>query len=233
MNDERAVVSVATGRYIPGLLRLRATVEGQAKFFGWEDLLPGGSPSHIDKPYAFKAFALDFAARQGAKVLLWADASILPIKPLEELFDRIERDGYWISNNGWTNYEWTADQAYAALGISREANRLIPHVVATTFGVSFKNAIGRAIFDMYHSLALGNAFVGPWANKNHPDYAGRQVDHRCAPCGPADVRGHRHDQTALSVVAHRVGAVLTNAPEIFAYRGGETAKTFLVADSNY
>jgi hypothetical protein len=236
----RAVVNVATGAYVRGQERLLEWLSAHnTEYFNWRDRLPVGSPLHQDVPYAFKAYALRCAYGAGAKTLLWADASILPIYPLEPLWERIERDGYWIGNNGWTNYEWTADAAYPTLfpGFSLDAartmNKTIPHVVATTFGLSMEHPTGRAIIDEYFRLASETkAFCGPWTNAN---YQAKPLDmrppmgERCQPCGPCDVRGHRHDQTALSVIAWRLGCKLTNSPEIFAYAGGQTEQTILVA----
>jgi hypothetical protein len=189
--------------------------------------MPPGSPSHRDKQYAFKGYALAEAAQQGATVLLWADACILPIRSLEPLWDKIERDGYWISRNGFSNYTWTADTAYADLGVTPEENRSIEHVVATSFGLSLEHPTGKRIFDEYFRLAQTNAFKGPWKNGTRVPF-----NHRTAPCGPPDVMGHRHDQTALSVCAWREGCVLTNPPEFFAYKGGENNTTVMVADAS-
>jgi hypothetical protein len=215
------VVNVATGRFVKGQQRLCAAIGAHA-FVGWYDELPAGSPAHADVPYAFKAYALASAAELGHKLLLWADACIVPAVPLEPLFDRIERDGYWISHNGWTNAQWTADSAYADLGISPEENARVPHVVATAFGVSMDHPTGQAVLAEYLRLAKTRAFCGPW--RNTPE----------TPCGDAGVLGHRHDQTALSVIAWQQGLKLTNPPEIFAYKGCETAtETILIADGAY
>lgn len=222
-----AIVNVATGQYVRGQQRLRAAINGDSVSVAWADALPPGSPSHYEVPYAFKAFALKAAhERTGADLLLWADASIVPIRSLEALWEKIELDGYWISRNGWTNYQWTAESAYADLGVTPEENRGIPHVVATAFGLSLRHPVGRAIFDEYLRLAGTHAFCGPWANSNNPECVGRA---RSSPCGPPDVLGHRHDQTALSVIAWRQGCVLTDPPAWFAYEGGETEATFLMA----
>lgn len=247
--NHRAVVNVATGRYVKGHDRLVCKIAELpacgVSLRTWSDKLPPGSPSHQNVPYAFKAFALRDAA-QHYDTLLWADASILPIKPLGPLFERIERDGYWMSNNGWSNYEWTADSAYPDLfsehrrsfnydlGAAYAMNRTIPHVVATTFGISLKHPLGKAFLDEYFRLASETkAFCGPWVNSNHHPVFDPNAGDRYAPCGPLDVRGHRHDQTAASVIAWRLGFKLTNAPEIFAYRGGEKENTILVADGAY
>ena len=263
----RAVVNVATGRYLKGQQRLTAwCAKNSEDYFIWNDKsgLPLGSPAHEDVPYAFKAFALQAAAthewckriNQGrgpeALTLLWCDASVIPIRPLAPLWERIERDGYWIGNNGWTNYEWTADSAYpelfsegtwkaaetSARAIWRDTNRSIPHVVATAFGVNVEHPTGKAILAEYFRLASQTkAFCGPWLNRNHVAKEERPVDswagERESVCGPSDVRGHRHDQTALSVIRGRLGCQLTNSPDIFAYKGGEKESTILVADATY
>jgi hypothetical protein len=187
----------------------------------WTNMLPVGSPPHSEVPYAFKAYALKDAADRGNSLLLWADASILPIASVGPLFERIYGDGYWISRNGWSNFEWTADSAYADLGITPDENRDVPHVVATAFGINVLHSTGRAILNEYVRLAKTRAFIGPWRN--------------CAetPCGGEGVLGHRHDQSSLSVIAWKLKLKLTSAPDIFAYKGGESQSTILLADGAY
>jgi hypothetical protein len=217
-----AVVNVSTGdHYVKGQKRLVMALGTGALPLTWTNFLPDGCPPHKDVPYAFKAFALKDAADRGHSLLLWADSSILPIGSLGPLFDRIEENGYWISRNGWMNSEWTADAAYADLKISREENAKVPHVVATAFGINTFHEKGLAILNEYVRLAKTRAFCGPWRN--------------CAetPCGPRGVLGHRHDQTALSVIAWRLGLELTDPPNIFAYKGGESADTLLLAAGDY
>lgn len=216
------VVNVATGdHYVKGQKRLTQALGSGATMLAWTNMLPVGSPSHSEVPYAFKAFALQDAAARGNSLLLWADASILPVGPLGPLFDRIHDDGYWISRNGWTNSEWTADSAYADLGISRADNAKIPHVVATAFGINVQHTKGRAILAEYVRLAKTRAFCGPW--RNCPE----------TPCGGPGVLGHRHDQSSLSVIAWKLGCVLSEPPEVFAYKGGEIDSTVLLADGSY
>lgn len=256
---KRVICNVADGQYAKGQQRLLkafdpAIVAGMGsgdsvKIVTWCNSLPMYSPKHSEVPYAFKAWAVKAADDvHEADSILWCDACIVPgARPLADLWERIETEGYWISNNGFTNYEWTADSAYPdlfpeyclavseareredALNETREVNRRIPHVVATTFGLSMRHPIGRNFLAEYLRLAQTNAFKGPWINLTN----GVSNDPRCQPCGPADVRGHRHDQTAASVIAWRLGMKLTNAPDFFAYKGGETVRTILVADGAY
>lgn len=227
------VVCVATGHYVLGLRRLKSLLPPGVDFLGWANEMPPESPPHKAVPYAFKAFAIAEAIRQGYSTVLWADACIVPDEDLAPLWERIERDGYWMSRNGWANHEWTCDAVYPLLGVTREENKQIPHVVATTFGLCLKHEAARAFAAEYLRYAKNGAFCGPWMNKNHPDYAHHAVNERCAPCGPPTTRGHRHDQTAASLLAYRLGWKLTDPPEIFAYKNGETEQTLLVADGAY
>lgn len=277
--SKRIVVSYAdTPRYKRGLVRLSDAVNRggdvivpwghppttPSKAGTWE--IPRSWPSHAETPYAFKAYALKEAFELGYTTLLWADACMLPIAKLAPLWERIERDGYWFSRCGYTNYEWTADSAYpdlfhdylthhkqqyteetalppeyiADIGMARarRTNRTIEHVVATSFGISLEHTIGRAFLEEYYRLASETtAFCGPWTNlANLPnDDVGHDI-RRLSRCGPADVRGHRHDQTAASVIAWRLGMKLTSAPDIFAYgRPGDSQdpRTILLADGSY
>jgi hypothetical protein len=237
---------------------------GEMTVATWPDELPDGCPPHAEVPYAMKAYALKNVADAGDETLLWCDACILPgARPLTDLWEKIERDGVWLANNGFSNYEWTADFAYPELfreelakwGIDpdrhsplpaylleelRKLNKKIPHVVATAFGISLKHPKGRAFLDEYYRLASETkAFCGPWTNLGRtamyaPDFTEQWMpgERQCV-CGPPDVRGHRHDQSAASVIAWRLGVELTDCPEWFSYRGGETDKTCLIADGSY
>lgn len=209
----RCVVNVATGRYLRGQERLRYALNGLSeKLVSWPEM-PEGCPPHQEVPYAFKAYALKAASRDYDQ-LLWADASIVVATPLQAIWEHAAEHGVWFSRNGYQNSEWTAQSAYSDLGVSPEENELIPHVVATAFAVNLKHGNGRAFLDKYFHLASETrAFCGPWV-------------------GGVGVQ-HRHDQTAASVIAWRLGVPLTEPPAFFSYRGGETEKTVLIADGKY
>ncbi len=243
----RAVVSVATKHYIPGLRRLERWLKDndpETRFVYWENELPPGAISHYEKPFAFKAHALWAAVEQGAELILWADACILPIRSMEPLWEKIERDGYWICNNGWLNSDWTADSAYPDLfpGVDIDAARIInekiKHVVAGTFGLDVRSYKGAAALSEYLRLAQTDAFCGPTWNSNHPE--SRKMPN-ARPCGDETVRGHRHDQSALSCIAWRLGMELSDPPLFFSYRQNDEKgnriepdlSTILLADSTY
>lgn len=233
----RCVVNVAIGgrnqqKYIIGQERLRNQLAGETLRF-YTNGYPVGCPEHQNIPFAFKAYALKEASAY-ATTLLWCDSCIvLGPRKLEELWEKIETDGYWIARNGFTNYEWTAEKAYSALNVTPQENKAIDHVIATAFGIDTRSVIGLRFLGEYFRLANTHAFHGPITNSNFPGarYTGNMA--KCAPCGPMDVRGHRHDQTAASVIAWRLGMKLSDTPEWFAYRGQENQSTVLIADGAY
>lgn len=215
----RVVLNVATGYYVRGQRRLRRAVSDP--MMTWADAMPPGSPTHQTVPYAFKAWAILAAADAGRDLILWADASILPIRSLEPLWELIEEQGYWFSRNGWQNGEWCSDAALPLLGITRDEAMRQPHVVATAFGLNLRHETGAEFARKYLHYAKNGAFCGPWRN----DRGEASSDTR--------VLGHRHDQTAASAIVAQLGMKLTDPPAWFAYRGGEIESTVLVADATY
>lgn len=212
----RAVVNVATGEYVRGQKRLRLHVGDLLEC--WANIMPPSCPQHSEVPYAFKAYALDTVRRRGVDLALWCDASIKPIRSLEPLWSLIEQQGYWFSANWWPNGEWCSDAALPLLGITRDESMTHMHVAATAFGLNLRSEIGNTFLDDYLRLAKNGSFCGPWRN-----------DHGQASSDPR-VRGHRHDQTAASVICWRLGMTLTQPPAWFAYKGSETEKTVLLVE---
>jgi hypothetical protein len=256
---KRCVVGFAdTPHFRRGLDRIYRTfnAQGLSTQKCWTSL-PPGCPTHHQSQYCFKSFTLDLAAKEGFETLLWCDSCIVPIRDVTPLWEHIESEGYWIARNGWTNDIWTADSAYtdlfpefftgqadkdnpwpcesilSPLEQARKCNSRIPHVVATTYGLSMRHSVGREL--LAEMLRLGTtttAFNGPSWNTNNAECI-RPHTSRCGPCGPPQVRGHRQDQSALSVLAWRMGLTLVDSPRFFAYAGGQREDTCIVADGGY
>ncbi len=203
----RTIVNVATGPHVAGQTRMMRSFKDQMIHF-WRDALPAGSPAHAEVPYGFKAWALRDAALKFDR-LLWLDACMIAgPRPLADLWEKIERDGYYLCKNGWKNSEWTNLAALPLLGVTAAENETIQHCVAGVIGLDLRHEIARKFLDEYFRLANTKVFCGPWT-------------------GPVGVR-HRHDQTAASVIAWRLGMQLSDPPEWFSYFPG-TDKTCVVA----
>lgn len=210
----RAVVNVATGDYVRGQRRLQLHFGDLLEC--WTNIMPSGCPPHSEVPYAFKAYALEAVRRKGADLVLWCDSSVYPIRSVEPLWALIEKQGYWFSANWWNNSAWCSDAALPLLGITREEAETQMHIAATAFGLNLRSEIGNKFLDEYLRLAGNGSFCGPW--RNHLGQASSDPK----------VLGHRHDQTAASVICWRLWMELTLPPAWFAYKGHESAETVLL-----
>jgi hypothetical protein len=216
-----------TYRALQGRLNQKLEEYGNCDIRLWSDPLPNSWTPHKEVPYRFKAHALSSV---DADLILWLDSAILPLRSLDPLWEEIETVGYFLpANPGMWNYEWTAETAYCGLfpyvplSKARETNRTIPHCSSAAFGFNLQSEIGQVAFKQFRDLSRTRVFCGPWANSNGPDRDRYQIDYLreqypTAPCGPADVRGHRHDQTALSVIAWRLGMNLDTT--LYAHENG-------------
>ena len=218
----RAIVNVATTtRFQRGQVRLLQSLgrhDPKSTHLVWVNAASHW-PLHEHTPYAFKAFSLMEASAQ-FDLLLWCDSSIVAQASLEPLWKRIERDGYWFAQVGppcypaWTNYEWTAREAYGhlfpemELKKAQELNRTFPQVYGTAFGLNVKSMIGKMFLEEFYRLANTTAFCGSWEN-------------------------HRHDQTAASVLAWRLGMKLTVPPDILSENWIPHEGCILLIDRGY
>lgn len=191
-----------------------------------------GKPPDACVPYAFKAYALKAAADTGHTSLLWLDASVVPQHPLERIWQEIETKGYFIPLNGWDNSDWTADSAYPDLfpGVeieeARAINKGIRHAVGTAFGLDLKMANAAVFLHEYFRLAsTTRAFCGPWQNELAAKVPHRNEDRPSGVCGPVTTLGHRHDQTAIAVLAWRLKMELSADRTLFAYKAEDPEQT--------
>ena len=206
---KKAIVSVGFGEHNEiGIKRLARSLDRSActdgRFF--YKSFPHTWPKHEDVPFAFKPYSLMETSWQ-ADMLLWCDSSVIALRSLDPLWERIERDGYWFCENmGFNNYQCTEDSAYEYLfpGVpideARETNKQIPHVVATAFGLNLGSEIGTEFLTEYYRLSKTRAFCG--------------TDYRAREGKPLPEQLHRHDQTAASVIAWKLGMNLTQWGEV-------------------
>ena len=207
----RCVITVGVGNWYPlGLDRLTASlkrVNFQGELLSWRNEYPPDSPTHQQIKYGFKAYAFAEARRRGFDSALWLDCSCWAIRPLEPLFEHIEEQGYAFFNSGWLTGTWCSDAALPLLGITREQSFSIPMIAATYMGVRFGHPQADEFLRQFMHHAKDGSFNGPATN-----------DANAASTDPR-VRGHRYDQTAASVIVHRLGLSggVIDSPKFIAY----------------
>lgn len=181
--------------FIKGIERLKINIEKDVKlpFFGYTEY-PTDCPTHEKSPFAFKFYCINECLKMGYKQILWLDSSVIVKNSLEDVFNFINQYGYFFVMNGHNIGAYCHDKALKTLGITREQSFQIPSLQGTNFGLNFENDSAIIFLKKMFEYANDNiTFVGPHNNNNN--YA--STDNR--------VLGHRHEQTAMSVVSIKLG----------------------------
>ncbi len=206
---KRCVINVAVGFWYPrGLDRLRESLRSvhfSGDFLGWRDCYPPGSPPHEKIPDAFKSYAFAEALRQGYTSFIWADASCWAIRPLEPMFEAIEAEGHLFFHNGHSVGEWCKDSALSVLHMTRESSFTLPDLTGCCFGLDYTNPRSKAFLDEFIQVCQdGVTLPGPF-----PKAAPGEISN------DPRVRGHAHEQTVASALAHHHGMPFTYQPKWF------------------
>lgn len=191
-----AIVSCGVGSwYEKGVARL----ERSLIYHGYADALymhkgvyPPGSPTHQEVPYGFKLAAIEQARNDGHDQVLWLDASAWAIGKVDPVFNRIETDGHYFWTSGYQCHEWCSDRCLAYFNTTREEARSIEMLYALCIGLDFRSERTRNFFQTWKDALKDGIFNGSWK---------REEGDLEAP----EYQGHRHDQSAASLIAHKLG----------------------------
>jgi hypothetical protein len=194
MPQNKCVVSFADGAgdYRKKLLRLQESMRRHtdADLLMFTDYKQINSEPHQVIPYKFKAMAINEAINKGYELILWCDSPIVAVKPLDYLFDHINRKGYvFFDNIGHPLGRWTNDKCLEYFKVSREQAMDIKMIMACCMGFKVNNlTAGRFLAD-YIALA-DKLYPGTWAD-------------------------HRHDQTVASFLIHELQMKILKGQETF------------------
>jgi len=186
------------GWYVEGQKRIRSSLVEhgyQGDFMFYTDEKDLGCPPHKDMPYAFKPYAINKAVERGYEIVAWLDSAmyVAPCGRLEDFWANIQKDGYFLPLNGDTTGIWCADSALPTLGVTREEVMTMPQIMACVMGFDLRNDTTKEFLKQYYARSLDGSYRGAWRNENN-----------CCSTDPR-VKGHRHDQTAASVIAYKLG----------------------------
>jgi hypothetical protein len=225
------VCSLAVGGWYPrGAARLITEMERVSPGYEvkvWVNTLPFGAPADVVEAgysytaYCAKPFALLAAHTAGADIAILVDAAMYPIRPIHPLVDHIAQTGYFFCRNGNRVGDWCSDRAMERMGQTRKKLDEMEEISSYCVGLNF--ADGRCI-ELLHRWCGFSAdrltVPGPHTGLMHE---GR--NRGFVSVNPR-VKGHRHDQTVLSVLAHQIGmGKLVSRPKFTAYKGSSGEET--------
>ena len=193
---KKCVLNWAKGEWYPkGQQRLidslkKVNFDGDVLTFTEEQEI--NCPPHNKVPYGFKPYAIKYAIELGYELILWCDASIWAVKPIEPIFEEIEKNQYCFFHNTITG-PFSSDASLKSFGITREEAFNIPMLIGGCIGLNMTTDICKEFFKRWLEKANdGVTFPGCWHNNNN------EVSN------DPRVRGHRHDQTAASIIAYQL-----------------------------
>lgn len=187
------IINVAIGDfYISCQKRLIESAKNfcNADIMTWADEYPLNSPTHKEKPYAFKPYAFMVAKKLGYKNILWLDSIIEIEKPIDSIFTAMLNKGYFFTHNGWPLGEWIKDEALEFFSITRDIAMTYVDSSANIMGINVESDTGYSFLEEWFCISRNtDLFCG---SRNNTDFSNSK-DERC--------KGHRHDQSIAALIS--------------------------------
>ncbi len=198
----------------------------------WVNTYPPGAPRNVIENgydysgYCAKPFALLDAYTCGFEGAILLDAAFYPIRPIHPLMHHIQRHEYFLCKNGHAVGKWASDRCLDLLHTSRSEAMAIEEVSSYCVGMDFRVKRNvELLHDWCRYAGDRLSFPGPHTNT----IGGHEGRNRGFVSHYANVHGHRHDQTVLSILAYLYGMKeWAERPYLTAYLGSESEETVLV-----
>ena len=219
------IATVGLGNHYPQLVarmlqRFDAVSPGY-NVQAWVNTTPPGTPftfvdSYNYTAYAAKPFAMHALQFDGCDIAILLDAAFYPVRDIKPLIDHIEEVGYYFCNNEFKVGEWCSDACMKEFGLTREALWQIPELSSYCVGLDLRRGECKQLLAQWRSAAYNQRMI---AGRHTAGGVGR--NHGFVSDDPA-VKGHRHDQTVLSIIAYQFGMQeLVKRPKLTAYAAME------------
>lgn len=207
----RAITSVAVGdRYRPYGERLRESLKVflAGAEFRMHTEWPPGSPTHSNRHYSFKWWAVKYAIDQGARYVMWLDAACQVIADLEPIWQEIQKRGVYIVHGDHILGEWISDQALAHFGMSRDQAMKLPLCGGAIVGLDMERIKAKKFYEQWGQIAASPLMM--CSHSKHDPKAMKSVIMSDGPkeivySTDARVKGHRSDESCFSVMVKQMG----------------------------
>lgn len=173
--EEKRVCIISYASYnssfIRGIYRLREKLKEigfQGHFIyrigGWPNA-DEGSLKFAHVPYAFKPALFREVEKLGYELVLWLDTSIVPLKELDSLFERLKTQGYIGFRAGHTLERYCNKETFTYFGVDLEKADKIESVASGLVGLNLKHPVGKAILERWYQATAGG-FYSPRPDQN-------------------------------------------------------------------
>ena len=184
--------------------------------------------------YSFKCAAIKYAAEfaKPGDLILWMDAGLVPLKPIDEIFQIIDREGiFFVDHNdrpGWPfyNIEFTHPVSLAHLKATRR-EKYSPHIRGALIGYKTKGKYQELIDQAFEFSKIKDIIEWPKHISENGEKSRRSIYRLNSSFAKAKMlfskrfpklnmiikkiirpmaisyRGHRHDQSVYSILCAR------------------------------
>lgn len=213
MKQEHPAVFISAGIgawYNTGIDRFKGSLIDKgvaADFQFWKDEWPPGKFPR-ECIYTIKAAAFEFAIKSGYKTIIWGDASVWAVNPVNGFINEVNAKGYWLGHSGHNAAQTCSDACLKYFGITRDEAEKIHDCATGLFGVNLDFDGPRRFIERFIQAGRDQAFHGA---RNH---AGQSGDRRFL--------YHRQDQSCATIIAHQEGMKLDAWQSRVAFRWDKT-----------
>lgn len=211
---QRCVISLGVGKpyFTASLSRLRESLEHvgfEGDFLFWNRELPPDCPPHFEVPFGFKTHCFYIAKKMGYKEVLWMDSTCVAIRSLKTVFQDISKNGYIFFNNNYDQAlgQWISDEALERNMLTREEVMTIPELPCSVMGLHMESTLATTFLDQWHQI-MNDGITARGTRrsiKTWDEYQEILWNRNQAASSDPRVKGHRNDQSAAGLVAHRLG----------------------------
>lgn len=185
------VVNFSTQVYKTGQRRLSASLNGHKQLM-LDNYTSIGSPTHQESPYEFKVHAIEKALELD-DIVLWADSSLYLVGDLSKIERIIIEEGYFMEEAGHYVKDWCNPSCKEIMNFTDDEHHFTMFS-AGLVGLNKTHEDAMIWFEMWKDAAENGAFKGDW-------------------------KDHRHDMTAGSILAQRLGMKYQRGGSHMAYIG--------------
>jgi hypothetical protein len=146
-------------------------------------------------PYNIKPAALEQALNLGYTHILWLDSSVWAVNDPNKMFDIINGQGYYLGNSGYNCAQTCNDKTLKYFGVTRDEAEEITDCASGILGLNVSNPIAKEFAKLWIKAGKDGAYEGSREHDN------QSKDPRFL--------FHRQDQSAASIIAHKLGMKLT------------------------
>jgi hypothetical protein len=210
----RCVISLGIGKktFKDSLVRLEESlrrVRFEGDYICWSDQLPEGSPEHFDVPFGFKPYCFFAARKLGYEEILWMDSVCIALRSLDPVFHLIQNNGYALFNNNYGQWmgQWCSDEALVANGLTREEALRIPEMPCSVIGLDMRSPLAIQFLEEWHRVMADGITARGTKDpvQSWEEYQDIFWNRNQRISTDPRVKGHRCDQPAAGIVAHRLG----------------------------